>query len=180
MDVPSNTGIDRRTVLRGAGVAALAGLAGCTGDGDGGGDGGGSDTVPGEDYPAVDEWLTETDVGDSDDTYDGSLVDMRDQDSITIDVGAEGNGDNFAFGPSAVLVSAGTEIVWDWTGEGGQHNVEAEPDGQIGESDYEFSSGEPVEGADTEYRQTLDGAGVALYHCEPHLSVGMKGGIAIE
>jgi len=23
-------------------------------------------------------------------------------------------------------------------------------------------------------------AGLALYHCEPHLSLGMKGGIAVE
>ncbi|WP_276257713.1 halocyanin domain-containing protein [Haloglomus litoreum] len=151
-------------------------MAGCTGDG---GDGG-QDTVPGNDFPAVDDWLTETDVGGADDTYEGTLVDLRDQDTVTIGVGTEGNGDDFAFGPSAVLVSAGTEVVWDWTGDGGRHNVEAEPDDQLGESDYEFSSGEPTQSADTEYRRTLDEAGVVLYHCEPHLSVGMKGGIAIE
>ena len=184
MVTPTDAGLNRRRVLRGAGLVALTGLAGCTGDGgdggDGGGGGGGPDTVPGDDYPAVDDWLTETDVGDADDTYEGTLVDLREQDSITIGVGTEGNGDNFAFGPSAVIVSAGTEIVWEWTGEGGQHNVEAEPEDQINESNYEFSSGEPVESSDTEFRQTLDESGVALYHCEPHLSVGMKGGIVLE
>ena len=85
-----------------------------------------------------------------------------------------------AYGPSAVAVSSGTEVLWEWTGEGGAHNVEAEPDEQIGESDYEFSSGDPVDGADNEYSYTFDESGIALYHCEPHLSLGMKGSIVVD
>ncbi len=173
--------VERRTVLRSLGAlstAGIAGMAGCSGDNGGDGDGGG--TIPGSEYPAVDEWMTETDIGDADETYDGEILDLRDESNITIDVGAEGNGGGFAYGPSAVAISAGTEVLWEWTGEGGQHNVEAEPDDQIGESDYEFSSGEPVPGADNEYSRSFDESGIALYHCEPHLSLGMKGSIVVE
>ncbi|WP_436936391.1 halocyanin domain-containing protein [Halovenus marina] len=173
--------VDRRTVLHSVGAlstAGLIGLAGCAGDDNG--DGNGTDTIPGSDYPAVDEWMTETDIGDADDTYEGEIVDLRDDSDVTIDVGAEGNGDGYAYGPSAVAVSTGTEVLWDWTGEGSLHNVEAEPDDQIGESDYEFSSGEPVEGADNEYSYTFDESGIALYHCEPHLSLGMKGSVVVD
>jgi halocyanin-like protein len=168
--------ISRRNFVRIAGVSTAVGVAGCTGNGGNGGD----DTVPGEDYPAIDEWLTETEVGDADDTYEGTLLDRRDSDTLTIETGAAGNGGNFAYAPSAVLVSTGTEIEWSWTGEGNPHNVEAEPDDQIGESDYEFSSGEAVGGSGVQFTYTMDTAGIALYHCEPHLSLGMKGGIAVE
>ncbi|WP_338034083.1 plastocyanin/azurin family copper-binding protein [Halovivax asiaticus] len=71
-------------------------------------------------------------------------------------------------------------VRWELTGRGGAHNVEAEPDGQIGGSDYEFNSGGPTAASGTTYEQPFDDAGLALYHCEPYLSVGMKGAIVIE
>ena len=167
----------RRAVLS-AGVLALVSVAGCSSDtGDGGDGNGGGVSV--DDYPAVDEWLTETEVGAAADNYDGTIVDRRDQDSVTVEVGAEGNGGNFAFAPAAVAVSTGTEVAWEWTGEGNPHNVEAEPDDQIGESDFEFSSGEAMGGSGVQYRRTMDEAGVALSHCEPHLTVGMKGAVVV-
>jgi halocyanin-like protein len=127
-----------------------------TSNGNGGaGDGG----VSVDDYPAVDEWLTETELGGAADNYDGSIDDQRDQDSITVAVGAEGNGGNFAFAPAAVAVSTGTEVAWEWTGEGNPHNVEALPEEQLGESDYEFRSGEAVGGSGVQYRRTTDEAG---------------------
>jgi halocyanin-like protein len=173
---------DRRSVLRAFGTLSTAGLVGLAGCGGGeGGDGDDGDGAPsGDEYPAIDDWLTETDVGGADDTYDGTLDDRRGTDEITIDVGSEGNGGNFAFGLSAVVVSAGTTVVWEWTGEGGLHNVVAEPDEQLGESDYTFSSGDPVDTAGVEYSRTLDEPGVALYKCVPHLALGMKGGIVVE
>lgn len=166
----------RRAVLRAAGATAVVSLAGCTGNG-GDGDGGG---LSGEDYPAIDEWLTETEAGGADDSYTGTVVDARDQGTLTVDVGAAGNDGNFAYAPSAVVVSTGTDIEWSWTGEGNPHNVEAEPDEQIGRSDYEFSSGDAVGGSGVQFTRTMDTAGIALYHCEPHLSLGMKGGVAVE
>lgn len=166
----------RRMFLQSVGVGTVFALAGCSGDGGDGGD----DTVSGDDYPTIDEWLTETEIGGADGTYDGNLVDRRDQDSLTIEVGASGNDGNFAYDPSAVVVSTGTEIEWSWTGEGNPHNVEALPEEQLGESDYEFSSGEAEGGSGVKFTHTMDQAGIALYHCEPHLSLGMKGGIAVE
>jgi halocyanin-like protein len=167
----------RRRVLRVLGGVSLVGTAGCSG---GGGDGDDDATVPGDEYPSVDEWLTETDVGAADDSYDGTLLDRTGRDAVTVDVGAEGNGGNFAFGPSAVVVTAGTTVRWAWTGEGNPHNVVAAPDAQLGESDYEFSSGAAESGSGVRFSRTLDDVGIALYHCEPHLSLGMKGGVAVE
>ncbi|MBV0925397.1 halocyanin domain-containing protein [Halomicroarcula limicola] len=175
--------VSRRQVLQTAAVVGAVGVAGCGGGGSDGGDGGGGSgdgSISAEDYPNVDEWLTETEIGGADDTYDGSLTDHRDNASLTVDVGAEGNDGNFAYAPSAVVVSTGTEIRWNWTGEGNPHNVEALPEEQLGESDYEFSSGEPTGGSGVKYTRTLEEPGVVLYHCEPHLSLGMKGGIAVE
>jgi halocyanin-like protein len=162
----------RRAVLRGVGVATAVGVAGCAGGGDGG--------VSGSDYPAMDEWLTETEVGAATDGYDGRVTDRTGSDTVTVAVGAEGNGGYFVFDPPALLVSSGTTVEFSWTGRGNPHNVEAEPAEQIGESDYEFSSGEAEGGEGVKFTQTMDRAGVALYHCEPHLSLGMKGGIAVE
>jgi halocyanin-like protein len=168
----------RRRFLRWAGGTAAVGLAGCTGGGGDGGDGGGG-PVDGAEYPSVDRWLTETSVGAADDTYEGTLTDLTGRETVTIAVGSEGNDGHFAFGPSAAVVSAGTTVRWEWTGMGNPHNVEAEPEDQIGESDYEFSSGEAEGGSGVKYTLTLDETGIALYHCEPHLSLGMKGGIAV-
>ena len=173
----------RRAALRATGTAVAVGLAGGSGNGGGedNGDGNGDGTpFPSSAYPAIDEWLTETEVGGSTDNYDGTLLDRTGQDTLTVDVGAEGNGGAFAFGPPAVVVSTGTEVEWSWTGEGGLHNVEALPTEQLGESDYEFSSGEPVDATGVQYTRTLDETGIVLYHCEPHLSLGMKGGIAVR
>lgn len=169
--------MERRTYVQmvgGAAFAAATAISGCLG-----GDGGGEEGLDPDDYPALDEWLTETEVGGADDTYDGAIVDERGSDPLIVDVGASGNGGNFAFAPSAVAVTPGTVVRWVWTGEGGLHNVEAEPDEQIGESDYEFSSGEPVDEEGHEFERTLEETGLALYHCEPHLAVGMKGAVVV-
>ncbi|WP_459862429.1 plastocyanin/azurin family copper-binding protein, partial [Haloplanus litoreus] len=54
------------------------------------------------------------------------VADATGQDEVTITVGAQGNGGAFAFGPPAVQIDPGTTVVWEWNGEGGQHNVVAE------------------------------------------------------
>lgn len=152
------------------------GIAGCLGGNGGDGADGG---LPVADYPAVDDWLTETNAGGADDSYDGTIDDQRESDTVQVDVGAQGNGGAFAFGPSAVGVAPGTTVRWRWTGEGDPHNVDAEPAEQIGETDFEFSSGEPASGEGTEYTYTFEETGVALYHCEPHLTIGMKGAVVV-
>jgi len=169
----------RRGFLRAVPLAAAVGVAGCSSDGDGDGE---TDvpTPSGEDYSDLHEWLTESDIGPAPDNYNGRIADRRDSDTVTVDVGAPGNDGNFAYNPAAVLVSAGTEIRWRWTGAGNPHNVEADPEEQLGLSDYEFSSGEAEGGSGVKFTRTLDDAGEVLYHCEPHLSLGMKGAIAVE
>lgn len=37
-----------------------------------------------------------------------------------------------------------------------------------------------IEGDDNEYSHTFDESRIALYHCEPHLSLGMKGSIVVD
>jgi len=101
--------------------------------------------------------------------YDGT-VDKREQDEVTIQVGAQGNGGPYAFGPPAVRVSPGTTVVWEWTGKGGSHNVVAESgdfeSDLTGETGYTFD-------------YTFEDAGVYKYACTPHKTMGMKGAIVV-
>jgi len=170
--------IDRRRFVR-ASVAGVAALAGCGAPGAGDGEGS-PEPLPGEEYGAVDRWLTETEVGGEAGNYDGGIPDRRGADTVEVDVGAEGNGDHLAFAPPAVAVAPGATVRWTWTGEGGEHNVHAAPDEQIGESDFEFRSGDPTAEEGTEFAFTFEGTGNALYHCGPHLSVGMKGAVVVR
>lgn len=196
--------MQRRRFLATAATAMAVGcssLAGCSSDED--------ETLPGDDFPAVDEWLTETSVGGADDTYDGTLLDQRGRETVRVDVGADGNDGPFAYDPSAVAVSPGTTVRWVWGDDREAHSVVADPERQLSESDYEFSSGGPVADEGHEFEQTLDREGVALYQCdgiagvharerrlgsggggrrrssdpalhlEPHRQLGMKGGIAV-
>lgn len=158
------TGSKRRTFVKLVATGAIApAVAGCTGgdqdtdDGAGGGGGGGA-SVP----AAIDSYLSEANG------YDGSITDRTGQDSVTIDVGG---GVGLAFTPAAVRIDAGTTVTWEWTGQGGSHNVVDEA-GAF-ESEYHDSAG-----ATFEY--TFDETGDYTYYCEPHKTVGMKGGIAVR
>ncbi|WP_276257402.1 halocyanin domain-containing protein [Haloglomus litoreum] len=165
----------RRRVLATTGAALAAGLAGCTGDGgDGGGDGGsdGGDgggggggtslDVSSDARTRVDDFLTAEPATSN---YDGTIAG-----GSTVDVGVEGNQGNYAFGPAAIAVETGTTVNWEWTGMGNQHNVVA-----TGDSDFELDSGDPQ--TEDSYEFTFEEAGVALYECVPHKSLGMKGAV---
>jgi serine/threonine-protein kinase len=152
------TDIDRRTFLMGAGAAAIAPLlAGCSGDGGNGGDGGGD--VPQE----IDEHLSDANG------YDGSLADHTGEGEVTVDVGAGDVG--YAFSPAAVRIDSGTTVVWEWTGEGGTHNVVHQ--GGDFESDLYSDQGETFE-------HTFEESGNYRYYCNPHRDNGMKGGGVVE
>jgi len=154
--------VRRRRFLRTAAAASTVGtsvLAGCLGLGE-------PDRLDGESFPIVDRWLTETEVGGRDATYDGTVLDARGRDEVRVDVGVAGNGGTYAFDPSAVAVSVGATVRWGWVDGREGHNVVCAPARQLGESDYAFRSGGPTIAADTEYTRTLDRVGVALYHCE--------------
>jgi halocyanin-like protein len=105
-----------------------------------------------------------------------SVTDHTGQEQVTVQVGAEGNGGAFAFSPPALRIDAGTTVTWEWTGEGGAHNVVA--DGETLESTFE--SGAVVAEAGHTFEQTFDSSGVVLYYCAPHRTLGMRGAIIVE
>ncbi|NIC00731.1 halocyanin domain-containing protein [Halobacterium sp. R2-5] len=101
--------------------------------------------------------------------YDG-VVDERGASTVPVAVGASGNGGGFAFGPAAVRVDPGTTVRWEWTGDGGMHNVAATDDAY--ESDLVDAEGETFE-------WTFEAEGVSRYVCVPHEAMGMKGAIVV-
>ena len=127
--------------------------------GDGGGGGGGGP-------PDFGGFLD--DVGN----FDGSVTDARGQDQVSVAVGAQGNGGAFAFDPPAVHVDNGATVVWEWTGQGGGHNV-------VQEGGDTIDSGEPVATEGETYEVTFDTDGIYNYICEPHVSLGMKGSVVV-
>lgn len=170
-----NDSLDRRTLLRSTGTLAAAGLlAGCSGDG--GESGGESDetatstAASGDDNGDVSEEVTSylSDVSN----FDGTVSDMTGQDTVTVTVGAEGNGGNYAFAPAAVRVSTGTTVEFEWTGKGATHNVISE--------DGPLDSGSAVDATGVQYEYTFEEPGSFTYYCTPHKSLGMKGAIVVE
>ena len=87
----------------------------------------------------------------------------------TVEVGA-GSGTSFA--PEEVTIAPGDTVVWEWTGEGGAHNVVAE--------DGAFNSGSPEEGSGITFEHTFQETGEFSYYCEPHEAVGMVGTVIVQ
>jgi halocyanin-like protein len=169
----------RRSVVLSTSALALGGLtalAGCSG----GGGGGGGDGSGGTDTPSDTDTDTDTDDAGGSADFDGwfsnvgnfeSVVDETGSDRVTVAVGAQGNGGAFAFDPPAVRVSTGTTVVWEWTGQGAQHNVAGE--GGTFESQLSAEEGFTFE-------HTFSSAGTDTYACTPHRTLGMKGAVVVE
>jgi halocyanin-like protein len=161
---PSGDSVDRRTFLKGAAGAATAATATTaasapataqdSGSGSESGSGSGDDLAG---------WFENVS------NYDG-VVDQTGSSEVTIEVGAQGNDGAFAFGPAAVRVDPGTTVVWEWTGDGGTHNVAAE------EGSFES---ELVGEAGHSFEHAFEEAGVYKYACSPHQTIGMKGAIVV-
>jgi len=101
--------------------------------------------------------------------FDGT-VDMTGQERVTVDVGA---GDMaLAFGPPAIHVDPGTTVVFEWTGEGGGHNVAERETGERYESERTAEAG-------TQYELTFETDGISKYVCVPHAASGMKGAVVV-
>jgi halocyanin-like protein len=145
--------LGRRRLLRAGAGAVGAGLVGV----------GATGTATAQSSP-FDGWL------DDADNYEG-VVDQTGSGEVTVDVGVEANGGAFGFGPAAVQVDPGTTVVWEWTGEGAQHNVVAEEGGDFG-SELSADAGFTFE-------QTFEEEGVIKYFCQPHLALGMKGVVVV-
>jgi halocyanin-like protein len=158
---------NRRKVLAATGVALSVGLAGCGG---GGGDDNGGDDSGGSEPDSVDSYLSDNSANG----YDGNVADETGSDSVTVMVGGGSGG--LAYQPAGVRVDSGTEITWEWTGNGGQHNVK--PDGRP-EGAVELDSGSPVSEEGNTYTETLETAGTYGYACGPHRSAGMYGAVEV-
>ncbi|WP_122090209.1 halocyanin domain-containing protein [Halalkalicoccus subterraneus] len=108
-------------------------------------------------------------VAEANDYSTGETEDLRGESEATVEVGA---GDGLAFGPPAIWVDPGTTVTWEWTGEGGSHNVSAQ-DGA------DFTSETTGEGGFT-FEHTFEEDGqIVTYQCEPHATQGMHGGVAV-
>ena len=105
----------------------------------------------------------------------GSYQDARGQSEVTVQVGAGDSG--LAFDATKLWVDPGTTITFEWTGNGGAHNVQTVEGGGPASLD----SGDPVgeEGYTYEYEVTEEDAGITHYHCVPHTAVGMHAGLAV-
>jgi halocyanin-like protein len=166
---------NRRHFIKLGGLAAIGSLAGCSsnGNGDGtitggengNGNGGTQTTTVPEMQMSFGGWLSDTS------NFEGTVLDRRGQSEVIIDVGASANSGSFGFAPPAVQVDTGTTVVWEWTGEGGAHNV-------VGQN-VDFRSGDPTDEAGTTFSQTFEGDRTVLYYCNPHQSMGMKGAIVV-
>ncbi len=103
----------------------------------------------------------------------GTYEDARGQDEVTVTVGADDDG--LAFDPTLLWVDPGTTITWEWTGEGGGHNVVTV------EGPADLDSGSPVdeEGYTYQHETTEEDEGITHYVCTPHDGVGMHAGLAV-
>ncbi|ELZ35910.1 halocyanin domain protein [Halorubrum distributum JCM 9100] len=167
--------LSRRRYLAGTGAALTIGtLAGCSGGGDGGDGGDGSDGSDGsgggnaaEDVPdEIDEYLSDARM------YEGTIMDFTGQDEVTVEVGAGDVG--FAFSPAAIRIDSSTTVVWEWTGNGGAHNVAS-----VEGSESDFDSGDSVSEEGHTFEQSFDNTGIQLYQCTPHQANGMLGAIEV-
>ncbi|EMA19773.1 MULTISPECIES: halocyanin domain-containing protein [Haloarcula] len=156
--------VSRRGFLRTAAGATAASAAAGTAtaqEGTEGGDGGGGGGEP--DYGG---FLDQ--VGN----FDGSTVDETGKDTVTVEVGVQANGGAYGFGPAAVHVDNGATVQFEWTGEGGGHNVVSDGDGPL-------DSGSTTSSAGVNYEHTFEEDGIYPYVCVPHEGLGMKGAVVV-
>ncbi|SNR51859.1 halocyanin domain-containing protein [Halorubrum vacuolatum] len=157
--------LSRRRYVAGTGaVMTLGALAGCAGDD--GNDAGDPDDGAEEAPAEIDEFLADARL------YDGTIADHTGEDQVEVAVG--GGDDGLAFDPAAIRIDAGTTVRWEWTGAGGEHNVESD-EGSV----TEFSSGDAVAEEGETYEYTFEDEGNVLYVCTPHIGVGMLGAIEV-
>ncbi|PYZ02634.1 hypothetical protein C8039_02635 [Halogeometricum sp. wsp3] len=108
----------------------------------------------------------------SGENFDGTIVDRTDTDTATVTAGVEGNGGKFAFGPPALKISTETTVRWEWTGEGGPHNIVSKGDGPL--------NSELVAEEGNTYEHTFAETGTYLYSCKPHKGLGMRGAVSLD
>ena len=152
----TRTCVSRRGLVRTInGITAAIGLAGCVGS-----------SKPNE---------SDQDPGSNSEDGSADTAEFRDftsENTVTVDVGGT---DGLSFAPADILISTGTTVIWEWTEQGGEHNVietegvfkSHEDGGTTNEAGYTFS-------------YTFDQAGTYDYECIPHREVGMVGTVRVE
>lgn len=97
------------------------------------------------------------------------VIDLTGQSMVTVQVGAPGNGGDFAFEPPAIRISRGTTVRWMWTGRGGTHDVAFVDD----------VASSLVANTGVNFERTFSQLGTYLYYCTPHRAIGMKGVVIV-
>lgn len=179
--------INRRELLGATGAGLAVALAGCSAFADGRG-------VPGRTDPREDDgeddgdgspegvpmdlhnWLMDEDTSLYSNDPSGNTEDLRGEDAVRVSNGA---GSGFAFSPTVIIITPGTEVTWEWTGQGGNHNVSGREEDINTTSDYEIYSGETIDEAGHEWSFTFEEIGVARYGCAPHIGAGMFGAVVV-
>ncbi|ELZ53346.1 MULTISPECIES: halocyanin domain-containing protein [Halorubrum] len=133
----------RRALLAAAGTASATALAGCAGA-----------LLPGS-------------GGDAAESSADDPVDRTGESTVEVAVGADGG---FSYAPAHVRIDAGTTVRWEWTGNGGGHNVYA--------VDGSFESALVAEEGHT-YERAFDASGTYEYVCTPHQTRGMRGSVEV-
>lgn len=111
---------------------------------------------------SFDGWLAGTD------NYDG-VHDLRGRETVTVEVGAAGNGGPLAFAPAAIHVDPGTVVRFEWVGPR-RYDV-VDPDLGL--------ASEQVASAGHVYAVRLDGDGVVTYACTRYGDQGMRGVVVV-
>jgi halocyanin-like protein len=169
---PESTGVIRYACtphralgMRGAVVAGdvPVSLSGGSGSGDDAAtspDGSPSDLDPARSFGG---WL------DGTSNYRG-VLDARGESEVTVEVGAEGNGGQFAFDPPAIHVDPGTTVVWEWVGSTGPYDVV--------DSDLGFRS-ETLDSVGHTFAVEFGGDGLSAYECSEYGDEGMRGVVLV-
>lgn len=161
MDQDISGDMTRRSLLKRGAGAATAGAAGVAATGNA--------AAQGSLYGG---YLSDTE------NFEGETADATGMSEVTIDVGAGTSG--LLFDPPAVVIDPGTTVRWNWTGNGGAHNVYHD-DTLSSVEEQLFYSGEPANDSGVLYEFTFESSntGVYPYVCQPHRSLNMNGVIVV-
>lgn len=162
----------RRQVLQSTAFTGVAAFAGCLSTGSSEqviGRSGEATTTTGSPTltppESLDDWLADANG------YDGEIRRYGPRSRPDILVGEPVDGE-MAFAPPVIEAAPMSNVYWEWTGHGGQHNVVA--------LDGTFDSGRTNAQSGISYRYTFDEPGEYPFVSEPHYEEGMKGAVIVK
>ncbi|MXR51901.1 halocyanin domain-containing protein [Halovenus sp. WSH3] len=161
MDQDTTGELTRRSLLKRGAGAATAGAVGAA-----------ASSTASAQSDLYGGYLSETD------NFEGQTADATGMDEVTVTVGAGTSG--LLFDPPALLIEPGTTVNFEWTGNGGAHNVYHDTAVADAEESL-FDSGEPVNDSGVLYEFTFESSntGTFPYACSPHRGLGMRGVIVV-